>query len=220
MSEQESICKPSFEPCCGPDCGCGVKPRASNGKKVLLIVVSLAVGGILVFKFLFQAPLSPVAANAAFMASQKQSAGQVGSAADTARFTVDSLASLGELNQKALNRDAVMVWVPSKIGESIPAADAAALQSAWKAIREKGTRLSVYQLQANSADHQNMIGQMVLPVVLVMSKGKGMGKVTGEITVDKVLQAYVASSGSGGCCPSSGCGPSGAAGSACPPQKY
>ena len=40
-----------------------------------------------------------------------------------------------------------------------------------------------------------------------MSKGKGVGSVSGGITEEKILQAYVASSRAGGCGPS-GCGPS------------
>jgi hypothetical protein len=48
-----------------------------------------------------------------------------------------------------------------------------------------------------------------LPGMLVMSKGRGMGAVSGEITETKLLQAYVASSRTGGCCPagdgSAGC---------------
>jgi hypothetical protein len=41
---------------------------------------------------------------------------------------------------------------------------------------------------------------LTLPGILVMSKGRGMGAVSGEITEEKLLQAYVASSRAGGCC--------------------
>ena len=50
--------------------------------------------------------------------------------------------------------------------------------------------------------------QLALPGMLVMCKGGGIGSVSGEITEEKILQAYVASTRASGC-GASGCGPDG-----------
>ena len=87
-----------------------------------------------------------------------------------------------------------------------------AIASAMQKIESNGAKLGLYTLQSSSPEYANLAAQLTLPGMLVMSKGRGMGAVSGEITETKILQAYVASSRAGGCCPSgsgsAGCGPS------------
>jgi hypothetical protein len=83
-----------------------------------------------------------------------------------------------------------------------------AIVSAEQKIKASGASLGLYTLQSSSPEYANIAAQVTPPCMLVMSKGRGMGAVSGEITETKILQAYVASSRAGGCGPS-GCGPVG-----------
>jgi len=207
MTNQESPQKPQ-EPCCGPDCGCNAKPASSKGKKVLLTIVLLAVCVILVYKLAFQAEAIPTAGNPGFNTSGIPASEQTNTALNSSSSQVEMLSSMNALNEKAIDKNAVMVWVPSQAVSSIPAAVLLALQSAQQTIQSKGVSLGVYQLQAGSMDQTGMSSQFPLPAVLVLSKGKGLSKVTGEITSEKLLEAYVSSNRTGGCCPSGAGSPS------------
>lgn len=134
---------------------------------------------------------------------------------ETAAKTVDEQKKVGEylnsiatLNTVAVNQDAVFVYVPAKDGGIVSKEIADAIATAKQKIEAKGTKLGLYTLQSSSPEYANLASQLTLPGMLVMSKGKGMGSVSGGITEEKILQAYVASSRAGGCGPS-GCGPSG-----------
>lgn len=211
MADQDTTQKPAQEPCCAPGCCSDKKPAASNGKRFLLITVVLAVCGILVYKFAIRAEATPQAAGSGF------NTGIAGSTQPAAPASVSSqleiLSSMNALNEKAMDKDAVMVLVPSPTAGAVPGTVFSAIQSAQQTIQGKGIKLGLYQLQAGSADQTTMSSQLSLPAVLVLSKGKGMGTVTGDITADKLLQAFVSSNRSGGCCPSGAGSPS------CPPAK-
>ncbi len=202
MINQESPEKPSSEPCCGPDCGCNAKPASSKGKKILLTIVLVAVCVILVYKLAFQAEAIPTAVNPGFNTPGTLPSAQTNTSLNSSFSQLEMLSSMNALNEKAMDKNAVMVWVPSQTISSIPETVLAAMQSAQQTIKSKGVNLGVYQLQAGSMDQTNMAKQLSLPVVLVLSKGAGMGTVTGEITTEKLLEAYVSSNRTGGCCPS------------------
>lgn len=198
------------KPCCGPDCGCNTQPPKSKWKTFFFVLVVLAVAGILTYKLAFQSQATPVTESPGF--NTGLAATQTRTGANTTA-AVEMLATMNALNEKAMNQDAVMVWVPGKDGSAMPPATLSALQSAQQTLQGKAVKLALYQLQNESADQNAMSRQLTLPAVLVLSKGRGMGTVTGEITQDKLMQAYVASSRTGGCCPG------GAASSSCPPAK-
>lgn len=179
-----------------------------------MVVVLAAAGGILAYKLAFQPEKVPLPANALFKAQERAATAQPAPVADAGPFAMDELASMNALNEKAMDRDAVMVWV-SKDGSKVPETALNALKGAWSAIRGKGVKLGVYQLKAGSPDLQNIGHQVALPAVLVLSKGKGMGTVTGDITQEKLIQALVASGRAGGCGSGSGCAP----GPSCPAPK-
>ena len=117
------------------------------------------------------------------------------------------LDSLAALNTVAVNQDAVFVFLPAKDSDLVSKDITDAITSAQKKIIEAtGAKLGLYTLQASSQEYANLASQLSLPGMLVISKGRGMGAVSGGITENKILQAYVTSSRAGGCGPS-GCGP-------------
>jgi hypothetical protein len=126
------------------------------------------------------------------------------------------LDSLGSLNKVAVNQDAVFVFLPAKGSDLISKETTDAIASAKQKIEAAtGAKLGLYTLQSGSQEYANIAAQLPLPGMLVMSKGRGMGAVSGGITEEKILQAYVASNSAG--CGPSGCGPSGCGPSGCGP---
>jgi hypothetical protein len=122
------------------------------------------------------------------------------------------LDSLASLNKVAVNQDAVFVFIPAKGSDLVNKETTEAIASAEQRIEATGVKIGLYTLQSDSQEYANIAAQLTLPGMLVISKGRGMGALSGEITETKILQAYVASSRAGGCCPagggSAGCSPS------------
>ena len=116
------------------------------------------------------------------------------------------LDSMNSLNKVALKQDAVFIYIPDMGKGTLKKETEKAIKSAEKQLKSKGIRLGIYTLKVGSSDYSSIKAQLPLPAMLVLTKGKGMGTVTGDITETKILQAYVASTrgGGGGCCPSSG----------------
>ena len=96
---------------------------------------------------------------------------------------IDSLASLNKL---AINQDAVFVFIPANGNETISKETLNAIASAEQKLKSSDIRIGLYTLQFSpSEEYANLAKQLTLPSILVMSKGKGMGAVSGEITEDE-----------------------------------
>ena len=120
----------------------------------------------------------------------------------------DFVDSLSSLNKLAANQDAVFVFLPAKADTTVAKDTDEAVAAVKRTLESQKIRIGLYTLQSGSPEYSNIAAQLSLPGMLVLSKGRGMGVVSGEITEAKLLQAYVASTRAGGCGPS-GCGPSG-----------
>jgi hypothetical protein len=196
---------------CGPGCDCGKPSGNKKAKVAICLIVLLAVCGIFVYKATSAKQITPANTGNAFAAPIANQANvqkpMVNSVADkkTVGQFLDSLASL---NKVAANKDAVFVFVPANENETIGGKTLDAIASATQKIKSSGVSIGLYTLQSGSPEYANIAAQLPLPGMLVMSKGRGMGAVSGGITEEKILQAYVASSRAGGCGPSSSCGPS------------
>jgi hypothetical protein len=200
---------------CGPGCDCGKPSGNKKAKVAICLIVLLAVCGIFVYKAMSAKQIAPAITETAFAAPianqanvQEPAVNLVEDKKRVGEF-IDSLASL---NKVAINQDAVFVFVPAKGNDIVSKEITNAIASAEQKIKFKGVSLGLYTLQSSSPEYANIASQLPPPGILVMSKGRGMGAVSGEITETKLLQAYVASSRAGGCCPSgggsSGCSPS------------
>ncbi|HBG28799.1 MAG: hypothetical protein A2Y10_06945 [Planctomycetes bacterium GWF2_41_51] len=205
---------------CGPGCNCG-KPSGSKKLKITIcIIVLLAVSSIFAYKTKNGKQTAPVNTATAFavpIVKEVNEQNSVASIIDKRESTIKAveenkkvgefLDSLSALDKVAINQDSVFVFIPAKGNETISKEIMAAITSAEQKIKSKGASLGLYTMQSSSPEYANIAAQLPPPSILVMSKGRGMGAVSGGITEEKILQAYVASSQAGGCGPS-GCGPS------------
>ncbi|MBU0478036.1 hypothetical protein KKC91_05670 [bacterium] len=202
---------------CGPGCDCGKPSRNTKVKAVVCLIVLLAIGGIFVYKAKTAKQIAPVNTATTFAApvakevnEQKPEVSTIDKQEPIVGEFLDSLAALNTL---AINQDTVFVFVPVKGNDTLSKEITDAIASAEQKIKATGTNLGLYTLQSSSPEYANIAAQLPLPGILIMSKGRGMGTVSGGITEEKILQAYVASSRAGGCGPlgcgpsSSGCGP-------------
>ncbi|MFH1904261.1 MAG: hypothetical protein ABIK53_01890 [bacterium] len=196
---------------CGPGCDCGKPSVNTKVKAVVCLIVLLAISGIFVYKAKNAKQTAPVNTATAFAApvakevnEQKPEVPTIDKQEPIVGEVLDSLAALNTL---AINQDTVFVFVPVKGNDTLSKKITDAIASAEQKIKAAGANLGLYTLQSSSPEYANIAAQLPLPGILVMSKGRGMGTVSGEITEEKILQAYVASSRAGGCGPS-GCGPS------------
>ena len=202
--------------CCGPGCNCGKPSGNKKAKVVICLIVLLAICGIFVYKAKSAKQNASAITETAFAAPiVNQATGQepaVKSVEDPQKVGefIDSLASLNKL---AINQDAVFVFIPANDNEIVKKETLDAIASAEQKLKSSGVKIGLYTLQFSpSKEYASIAAQLPLPGMLVMSKGRGMGTVSGGITEEKILQAYVASSRTGGCCPSGGgsvgCSPS------------
>jgi hypothetical protein len=198
---------------CAPGCNCGKPSRNTKAKAAVCLIVLLAICGIFVYKAKSAKQSPPTKTETSFIVpvvneinEQKPAVEPVGDKKMVGEF-IDSLASL---NKVAVNQDAVFVFVPA-YGNNIVSKDTIdAITSAEQKLKSSGLSIGLYTLwfSSPSNEYANLASQLTLPGMLVISKGRGVGAVSGEITETKLLQAYVASSRTGGCGPSSSCGPS------------
>jgi len=152
-----------------------------------------------------EAPAPRAASGESVTAAQpKRQIGQKAQAAKDGRKIGKYLESLSELNEVALNQDTVFIFIPAKKDEAASETTRTAVLSAQKMLNSKGIRVGLYTLQTTSPDFSAMSSQVQVPAILVACKGRGMGAVSGEVTETKLLQAFMASSRAGGCCPSGG----------------
>ena len=195
---------------CGPGCDCGKPSGNKKAKTVICLIVLLAICGIFVYKAKSAKQSALTITETAFAAPiLNQATGQepaVKSVEDK-KNVGELLDSLASLNKVAVNQDAVFVFIPANGNETISKETINAIASAEQKLKSSDIRIGLYTLQFSpSKEYADIAKQLTLPSILVMSKGRGMGAVSGEITETKLLQAYVASSRAGGCCPSGGSG--------------
>jgi hypothetical protein len=208
---------------CGPGCDCGKPSGNKKAKVVICLAVLLAICGIFVYKANSAKQTAQDNTKIAFAAPiLNQAIGQeptVKSAEDSKKVG-EFIDSLSSLNTLAANQDAVFVFVPANGNETISKEILNVIASAEQKIKSSGVKIGLYTLQFSmSKEYASIASQLTLPGMLVMSKGKGMGTVSGEITEEKLLQAYVASSRAGGCCPSGGSSAAGCTTSAPGPRR-
>lgn len=192
-------------PVCGPGCGCG-KPVGNGTKKIAVCLAALvAVFGILLYKMTnsrqnaagirgtgFSTPPAAAAPSVAVNSSGRQAE------------IATPLASISALNTVAAELDSVFVIVPGKDNAPATPETVAALTTAERILRAKGIRIGVYRLQTGSPNYPDLAAMVSAPGIAVLTKGRGVGIVSGGISESNLMQAYVASTRRGGCCPPKG----------------
>jgi len=93
------------------------------------------------------------------------------------------------------SQEVVFVYVPAKNGK-INNKISSAMISAKQTLEKKNIKVDLYTLNSSSADYS---AQTKTPAVTVIYKGKGKNTVSGDINANRLLQAYMAATLSGGC---------------------
>jgi hypothetical protein len=190
---------------CGPGCDCSKPSGGKKAKAAICLIVLLAVCGIFVYKAMSAKQKAPAITETAFaapIANQTNVQEPAVNSVTDKKMVGEFIDSLDSLNQIAINQDAVFVFVPAYGNNIVGKETIDAIASAEQKLKSRGLSIGLYTLRFSSPSNEygNLAAQLTLPGILVMSKGRGMGAVSGEITEEKLLQAYVASSRAGGCC--------------------
>ena len=205
-------------PSCGPGCGCGETAGKGSTKlklAVFLIVVA-AVCGILIFKTSNARQNTTDSAKGGFSnpytaASQKATTNSAGQRGGSGAL----LPSISDLNAVAAEMDTVFLLIPGKDKTPISKKAGVVLASVERTLNEKGLSTGIFTLQTESPDYPGVAVKVTAPGIAVLTKGRGIGFVSGGITETSLMQAYVASTRGGGCGPKGCPTPAGGAGKPC-----
>ena len=188
-------------PECAPGCVCE-KPVGNGSSKIkvaVCLIVIVAVGGILLFK------TTSAKQNPGTITKSKgpvlNSSGQPGGSGAP-------LAAIADLNTVADKLDTVFLVIPGKDNAPTTKETSAVLASVERTLNAKGLSTGIFTLQAASPDYPDVAAKVTPPGIAVLSKRGGIGFVSGGVSESNLMQAYVASTRTGGCGPS-GCPPSG-----------
>ena len=195
-------------PDCGPGCDCG-KPAGNGATKVkiaICLVVVVAVVGILLFKTTSARQSSADIGKRGF-STPFTTSGKVVNSASQQGGSGATLSAIAELNTVAAKLDTVFLVIPSKDNAPITKETSSVLASVERTLNAKGLSTGIYTLQAASPDYPDVSAKVTPPGIAVLTKGRGIAFVSGGISESNLMQAYVASTRGGGCCPTGGSAP-------------
>jgi MYXO-CTERM domain-containing protein len=194
--------KPQAADC---DSGCSCHATGKPGKTRWVIgAIVLVAAGVLVARDIIKSDAAPSQTSGQAFALPI-AATNSSAAAPTTEKSVEPIGTLSELNTVATNLDAVFVFLPGKEGTSANS-PSTPMKNAARTIEAQGKKIGLFTLKAGSSDYDQIAGQISLPAVLAMVKGRGMNAISGDITETKLVQGYLAASSAGGCGPSAGAG--------------
>jgi MYXO-CTERM domain-containing protein len=194
--------KPQAADC---DSGCSCHATGKPGKTRWVIgAIVLVAAGVLVARDIIKSDAAPSQTSGQAFALPI-AATNSSAAAPTTEKSVEPIGTLSELNTVATNLDAVFVFLPGKEGTSANS-PSTPMKNAARTIEAQGKKIGLFTLKADSSDYDQIAGQISLPAVLAMVKGRGMNAISGDITETKLVQGFLAASSAGGCGPSAGAG--------------
>ena len=189
----------------GCDSGCSCHATGKSGKARWVIgAIVLVAAGVLVARDIIKSDAAPSQTSGQAFALPI-AATNSSAAAPTTEKNVEPIGTLSELNTVATNLDAVFVFLPGKAGTSADS-PSTPMKNAARTIEAQGKKIGLFTLKAGSPDYDQIAGQISLPAVLAMVKGRGMSPISGDITETKLVQGFLAASSAGGCGPSAGAG--------------
>jgi len=200
---------------CGADCGCHSSKSPGKMRMVAGTIVLLAAGTLVVRAITKSEETAPKPAEPTFAtpaALQPTATPEEKTPAPKASAGT-TIGAFSELNLLAASNDAVFLYLPGK-DATASTTPSTVMSGAARTIEGQGVKCGLFTMKAGSPDYDKIAGQISIPAVLALVKGRGMSAISGEITEEKLIQGYVATSRSGGC-GSGGCAPSGCAPTGC-----
>ncbi|MHC4510681.1 MAG: hypothetical protein ACYTAO_17285 [Planctomycetota bacterium] len=113
------------------------------------------------------------------------------------------MTSLALSDSQAAGQEAVFVLLPDESGEAAERLLQQMEQAAGK-ITENGTPVGTFKIDSKSDDYALLTRNLSIdsfPSVVVLVKGCGSSVVSGQITEARLLEAFLAASTPGSCCP-------------------
>lgn len=206
-ADHEKAASPETASNCPTGCACG-EPASKGNTKVkiaICLVVIVAVSGILVFKTT-NARQNPSLSGTNGFSNQLAGKGAVTNSSVQQGGSGAPLSAIAELNTVADKLNTVFLVIPSKDNNSTSKETVKVLTSVERTLNAKGLSTGIFTLQTTSTDYPDVAAKVTPPGIAVLSKGGGIGFVSGGISESNLMQAYVASTRSGGCGPG-GCPP-------------
>ena len=215
-SEHEKAESPETASACGPGCDCGEPSSKGNTKLKIAIclVVVIAVAGILVFKTT-NALQNPFLSGTNGFSNSLAGKGAVTNSSGQQGGSGAPISAIADLNKVADKLNTVFLVIPSKDNAPTSKKTGVVLASVERTLNAKGLSTGIFTLKATSTDYPDVAVKVTPPGIAVLSKGGGIGFVSGGISESNLMQAYVASTRGGGCGPS-GCPPPGGGKAAVP----
>jgi hypothetical protein len=167
------------------------------------MIVVVAVAGILIFK---TTNAKQNGATSGFPSSLTSSGTVINSSGQQGGSGA-ALAAIADLNKVADKLNTVFIVIPSKDNAPTSKETGVVLASVERNLNAKGLSTGIYTLQATSPDYPDVAAKVTPPGIAILTKGAGIGFVSGGISESNLMQAYVASARKGGCGPG-GCPPS------------
>ena len=204
-SETHDVGSPGKFPGCGPGCDCGVPPVNTKLKIFICLVVAVAVCGILFFKISSARQNTSDSAKGGF-SNPSAKTGPVTNSASQQGGSGAVVPAINALNTVAGKLDTVFILIPNKDNAPPTKETGSVLAAVERTLNEKGLNTGIFTLQTDSPDYPDIVAKMSAPGIAVLTKGRGIGFVSGGISETNLMQAYVASTRGGGCGPK-GCPP-------------
>lgn len=125
--------------------------------------------------------------------SQPSSTNDKAKAAATVSAVGTPIAAMGEVHQRAPDKDAVFVLISQRTPAGVQVNIAQALEATQRKLESEGVSVALFTLTLDSREYSGVAAKQPVPAVIVMSKDRGQQTVSSEITESKLYQAYVVS---------------------------
>lgn len=196
-SENQAECASA----CGPGCNCGAAKIGTKGKVIICLVVAIAAAIVLANSVMQKAETGADGGLNAFTAKSLV-AEKASPQTDQANSSLwgKPLESLASLNDLAVQKDAVFLYLPAK-GQRPDESVKKEIEAAAGKAQSQGIKMGFFVLDESSVDYAPVTSQVPAPCVLAMVNGTGNSVATTNITEGNLLQSLVAASRPSSCSP-------------------
>ncbi|OPY56587.1 MAG: hypothetical protein A4E49_00207 [Methanosaeta sp. PtaU1.Bin112] len=195
---------------CGDGCNCGGSKSGTKGKAIVCLVVAIAAAVVLansvvqkadtgVGGMLNEITAKVLSSGKAFPIITAENANETGQT-DSSLLWGKPLESLASLDEFALQKDAIFLYLPSK-DKGPEEGIKKEIEAAAGTAQSRGTRIGFFIVDESSSDYAKLTSQVPAPCVLAIVNGTGNIVATTNITELNLLRSLVAASRPSGCSP-------------------